>query len=134
VIVGEDALFVINFFLNSTKIKTSKKFYYVYLQDTNGVTKSTFSDKKIKDITFIMKKIREKLQGKADEQKISFMIFNQMLAYIVNSNLKMLLDSNESKFFYENLNQLKLKEIKGFKKKVAFTLLSFFYKYIRKCK
>lgn len=130
--VGEDALFSISFFLNSSKIKLSNKSYYVYMQDTHGVTKSAFSKKKLEDITWVMKTIEKKLQNQISEEKISFMIFNQMVAYIINSNIKILFNSSESSFFGKKISKLKIKDIKGFKKKVAFLGLSIFYKIIKR--
>lgn len=134
--VGEDALFIMNFFLNSTKIKLNKQSYYVYMQDTNGITKNAFSQKKLQDITFVMQSIKEKLQNQdiINKENISFMIFNQMLAYIVNSNIKILFSSKESKFFGQHIIELPFNKIIGIKKKISFLVLSLFYKFILKNK
>jgi glycosyltransferase involved in cell wall biosynthesis len=121
--VGEDAVFFVKYFLNCDNILQINKAFYVYMQDTNGITKTAFTEKKLVDITKAMKIIKELLKNKTSNKDISLMIYNQILAYIFNIKIKSLLSSNEANFFLEHIKLLTIIDISGFKKKIAFLLL-----------
>ncbi len=81
--VGEDALFLC-FSLNvSKKIISTNESYYVYMQDTGGVTKECITRKKIDDITYIVRKIRE-LSPKIMLRSLNMMEFKQLVYYYFN--------------------------------------------------
>ncbi|MBL4258715.1 glycosyltransferase family 2 protein, partial [Vibrio fluvialis] len=83
VTVGEDALFFIRVLSCSNKVISSDKSYYVYMQDTGGVTKVNINRKKIDDIVYVVKQIR-RLSSSSEINDINMMEFKQLIYYYFN--------------------------------------------------
>lgn len=119
--VGEDALFLCEAINSSEKNYISPKAFYVYMQDTGGVTKNSFTLKKLKDMSFVMTEIGKSV-GITCINEYRYMVFEQMVPYIFNKNILNNVCSSSSDIYFDCLPYIRFYKLGTFKKKLACVL------------
>ncbi|KDE41136.1 Glycosyltransferase [Nitrincola lacisaponensis] len=120
--VGEDALFCCQVLSESSENYIVDKSFYVYMQDTSGVTQRKFTAKKLNDISDVMIKIGKIIDLSVYKKKYHLMVFNQMVGYIFNRRFLSNILSNESLVFFDSLKHISINDIGTIKKKYAYIM------------
>lgn len=125
--LGEDLLFLYKFLNNSKKNYLDKRFFYVYSQDTEGVTKNPFNLYILEGITKVIEEISLSFKSKEHEQLFLSFLFHHLTIHIVKADLKTLLKSKESEYYGKSILNLRINKVNGYKKKIALFVLKIFY-------
>lgn len=120
VTVGEDALFFYRVLFYAKKIKSVNEHFYVYMQDTGGVTKKNVTTKKIEDIIFVVLGM-EKLVPQSLYSELAIMKFKQLVYYYFNYVGH---ERNELNcIFRDAINNLRVNRFYSYKWKVYFFII-----------
>ncbi|HEA3090949.1 TPA: glycosyltransferase family 2 protein [Aeromonas salmonicida] len=120
VTVGEDALFFYRALFYAKKIKSVNEHFYVYMQDTGGVTQKNVTRKKIKDITCVVLEIK-KLVPQSLYSELTIMNFKQLVYYYFNYFGN---ERNELNcIFRDSINNLRVNQFDSYKWKVYFLVI-----------
>ncbi len=125
--IGEDAVFTIFYLLECENVLIDINRYYVYSQDSGGVTKKNFTKKKLLDALGSVELIHNKLGGSYDEQLLNYYSFVVLLRCLLSSDLKIMFFSDESFALSKLTFSLRFSTLIGGKHKLAFVFYRMFY-------
>lgn len=120
--VGEDALLVAHYLMRCSTLLLSEKSFYVYRQDSFGVTKSGFSELKLLSAQDAFSKIEALFLPYLSEdgcRRLYVFIFRHMLGHVLNVRV-FTVDKAFFKYFFYVLSKIRVSDLNSLRHLLVF--------------
>lgn len=130
--VAEDALFVAHYLMRCRNLLLSEKSFYVYRQDSSGVTKSGFSEKKLRSAQVAFSEIEKIYLANSnfnDPGRLYVFIFRHLLGHVFSSRY-LNVNKSQFKYFFYVLKKIRASDFTSYKHLLAFLYCKYWLRFI----